>query len=161
MAVQFFVVQIFLCRSQTQNCRIKRNCWTHQTLFHGQPRGKSHNVWKEENELLEYLCLIRYTWREFKVLPNFSIYNSIGDGLFFRTMKYQKMENTTWMDPMFQELFSLVILQFCNLIHLPWHLIHQEEKYARNLLSCLIHEIENSPFGEIENHYAYTDSSMT
>lgn len=30
-------------------------------------------------------------------------------------MKYQKMENMTLMDHMFQELFSSVILTFCNL----------------------------------------------
>ena len=30
-------------------------------------------------------------------------------------MKYQRMENTTWMDHTFQELFSSVILKFCNL----------------------------------------------
>lgn len=63
-----------------------------------------------KDELLEYICFDIHgeNLKSYQTLA----YNSLGDGLFFRTMKYQKMKNSTWMDPMFQELFFSVILMY-------------------------------------------------
>jgi len=45
-------------------------------------------------------------------------------------MKYQKMENMMWMDHMFQELFSSVILTFCNLPAIASTLFISLEKFV-------------------------------
>ena len=68
---------------------------------------------EKKNKLIEIISFNKH-WGKVKDSHGTLIYNYIGD-VFFRTMKYQKMENMTLMDHMFQELFSSVILTFCNL----------------------------------------------
>lgn len=67
---------------------------------------------EKKNKLIEISSFNKH-WGKVKDSHGTLTNNYIGD-VFFRTMKYQKMENMTLMDHMFQELFSSVILTFCN-----------------------------------------------